>query len=117
MMRTVQLPPHLYLPTRPASGGELRDAPPWEGAHDYVTDGGRYGVRFESGAVMWFPGSDAFRVEELRADFAGTDLDALVDGLRAYIADDERLRALWAGDLAALDRLRVDVAARAAGGA
>ncbi|CAA9360985.1 MAG: hypothetical protein AVDCRST_MAG68-4784 [uncultured Gemmatimonadetes bacterium] len=115
MMRTVHLPPHLYLPARPASGGEPRDVPPWDGARDYVTDGARYGVRFESGAVMWFPGSDRFRVEELRADFAGADLDALVDGLRRYVADDERLRALWAGDLAALDRLRVEVAAHAAG--
>jgi hypothetical protein len=116
MMRTVQLPPHLYLPAA-AAGGEPRDVPPWDGARDYVTDGARYGVRFENGGVLWFPGSDRFRVEELRADFAGTDLEAIVAGLRRYIADDERLRALWAGDLAALDRLRAEVAERAAGGA
>ena len=50
------------------------------------------------------------RIEELRADFAGTDLNALVEGLRAYVATDERLRAVWAGDLSALDRLRAEEA-------
>ena len=110
MIRTVQLPAHFYLARASAHGGDPRDLPPWDDARDYVTDGARYGVRFESGEVLWFAGSDRFRVEELRADFAGTDLDAIVAGLRAYVADDERLRALWAGDLTALDRLRAEEA-------
>ncbi|HEX8359796.1 MAG TPA: hypothetical protein VF613_06810, partial [Longimicrobium sp.] len=83
----MQLPPHLYLSARPAAGGEPRDLPPWDGARDYVTDGARYGVRFETGGVLWFAGSDKFRMEELRADFAGADLEAIVSGLRSYISD------------------------------
>ena len=110
MIRTVQLPAQFYLARPSVPGGDPRDLPPWDDARDYVTDGARYGVRFENGEVLWFPGSDRFRVEELRADFAGTDLDAIVEGLRAYVADDERLRALWAGDLTALDRLRAEEA-------
>ena len=110
MIRTVQLPAHLYLARTPARGGEARNVPPWDDARDYVTDGVRYGVRFENGDILWFPGSERVRIEELRADFAGADLNALVEGLRAYVATDERLRAVWAGDLSALDRQRAEEA-------
>lgn len=106
IIRTVHLPSNLYvsLPIRP--GGPLRDVPPWDDATDYVTDGARYGVRFKNGTVLWLEGSEAVRADELREDFAGADLDAVVEGLHRYIAQDERLRAIWAGDLKALERAR-----------
>lgn len=106
IIRAVHLPSNLYvsLPTRP--GGPLRDVPPWEGATDYVTDGARYGVRFHNGTVFWLEGSEAVRADELREDFAGVDLEAVIEGLHRYIAQDERLRSIWAGDLEALERAR-----------
>lgn len=57
MIRTIQLPPKFYEPRTTNGGGEVRDVMPYEGATDYVTDGERYGFRFEDGTVEWMGNS------------------------------------------------------------
>lgn len=49
----IQLPDSFYEPRRTLGGGEVRDVLPYEGATAYVTDGDRYGIQYEDGAVDW----------------------------------------------------------------
>jgi hypothetical protein len=59
-IRTIRLSPAAYEPRETIGGGTVRDAMPFEGATDYVTDGDRYGVRFDDGHVDWL-GTDLSR--------------------------------------------------------
>ena len=56
-IRTIKLSPNAYEPRRTLGGGEVRDGMPYEGATDYVTDGERYGVRYDDGHVDWLGSS------------------------------------------------------------
>ena len=49
----IRLPDSCYEPRRTLGGGEVRDMMPYEGAVAYVTDGFRYGIQYEDGAVQW----------------------------------------------------------------
>jgi hypothetical protein len=103
MVRPVRLPDRFYLPRRSYSGQEIFDVIPWDGATDYVTDGQRYGVLMADGAVRWFEES---RSEQFAADFAGIDLEALIEGLQEYCRRYRILQTLWQEDLATLEQLR-----------
>ena len=59
-IRTIRLTPSCYEPRRTIGGGEVRDAMPYEGATDYVTDGERYGIQYDDGHVDWL-GTDLTR--------------------------------------------------------
>ncbi len=102
-IRPVRLPDRFYLPRRSYSGQEIFDVVPWEGASEYVTDGHRYGVRLTSGDIRWFEES---RLERFKEDFAGVDLEALVDGLYEYCRRYQILQEIWQEDLDALQQLR-----------
>jgi hypothetical protein len=102
-IRPVRLPDRFYLPRRSYSGQEIFDVLPWEGAVHYVTDGERYGVLMEDGTTRWFEES---RAEQFAADFAGVDLEALVDGLQEYCRRYRVLQSIWRQDLEALQQLR-----------
>ena len=104
-IRPVRLPDRFYLPRRSYSGQEIFDVIPWEGATDYVTDGERYGVMMADGVVRWFEES---RSEQFADDFAGVDLEALIDGLQEYCRRYRILQTLWQEDLATLEQLRHD---------
>jgi len=49
----IRLPDACYAPRRTSGGGEVRDVVPYEGAIAYVTDGRRYGIRYEDGHTDW----------------------------------------------------------------
>lgn len=101
--RRVRLPDRFYLPRRSYSGQEIFDVLPWESATDYVTDGERYGVLFTDGSVRWLEDS---RREQFAEDFAGVDMEALVDGLQEYCRRYRVLQSIWKEDLEALEKLR-----------
>lgn len=102
-VRRVRLPDRFYLPRRSYSGQEIFDVLPWEGATDYVTDGERYGVQMQDGSIRWLEES---RAEQFADDFAGVDLDALVDGLQEYTRRYRVLQNVWKEDLEALQQLK-----------
>ncbi len=102
-IRPVRLPDRFYLPRRSYSGQEILDVLPWDGAKEYVSDGQRYGIRMNDGSVRWFEES---RIERFEEDFAGVDLQALVDGLNEYCSRYRVLRDVWKEDLDALEELR-----------
>ena len=102
-IRPVRLPDRFYLPRRSYSGYEIFDVVPWEGAIEYVTDGQRYGVRMGNGDIRWLEES---RAEQFAQDFAGVDLEALVDGLQEYCRRYQILRNIWKEDIDALEELR-----------
>lgn len=102
-MRAVRLPDRFYLPRRSYSGQEIFDVVPWEGATDYVTDGERYGVLMADGEVRWLEES---RSDQFADDFAGVDLEALIEGLHEYCRRYRILQTLWQEDLATLEQLR-----------
>jgi hypothetical protein len=102
-VRRVRLPDRFYLSRRSYSGQEIFDALPWEGAIDYVTDGQRYGILMGNGSVRWLEESAAERFAE---DFAGIDLESLVDGLQEYCRRYRILQNVWKDDLDALEHLR-----------
>jgi hypothetical protein len=104
-VRGVRLPDRFYLPRTTWDGLEVRDVMPWQGAREYVTDGDRYGIRFGDGRVRWLGDAWKSQVELFREDFAGVDLDALVEGLRGYVQQHKELRALWREDMEALEIL------------
>ena len=101
-VRSIRLPDSFYLPRTTWSGTEVRDVVPWDGATDYVTDGERYGVRFEDGRIVWFEES---REDRFRQDFEGVDLQRLVDGLRQYVQQNTMLKRIWREDIETLERL------------
>lgn len=104
-IRPVRLPDRFYLPSKSWTGLEVYDVVPWDGASEYVTDGRRYGIRFENGSLHWLEdGTDP--LDGLSEDFEGVDLAALVDGLRAYTQQHKILQEIWQPDLAALEKLR-----------
>jgi hypothetical protein len=111
-IRPVRLPDRFYLPRRSYSGQEILDVVPWEGAIDYVTDGQRYGVRMRDGAIRWLEES---RAEQFAQDFAGIDLDTLVDGLQEYCRRYRVLQNIWKEDLDALQELRTTKAGEVIG--
>lgn len=76
---------------------------PWEGATDYVSDGERYGVLMNDGSVRWLEES---RAEQFADDFAGVDLEALVEGLQEYTRRYRVLQNVWKEDLEVLEQLR-----------
>lgn len=76
---------------------------PWEGATEYVTDGERYGLLMNDGSVRWLEES---RSEQFADDFAGVDLEALVDGLQEYCRRYRVLQTLWKDDLDLLEQLK-----------
>lgn len=102
-VRPVRLPDRFYLSRRTYSGQEIFDVVPWDGAVEYVTDGDRYGVRMSDGSIRWFEES---RSERFAEDFAGIDLEALVEGLQEYTERYRILQELWREDLEALRELR-----------
>lgn len=53
MIRTIRLSDNAYEPRATIGGGTIRDRMPYEGATDYVTDGARYGIRYEDGHIEW----------------------------------------------------------------
>lgn len=102
-IRPVRLPDRFYLPRRTYTGQEIFDLVPWDGAVEYVTDGQRYGIRMRDGDIRWLEES---RAERFANDFAGIDLEALIDGLHEYCRRYRVLQEIWKDDLAALDQLR-----------
>lgn len=104
-VRRIRLPDRFYLPRRTYSGQEIFDALPWDGATDYVTDGQRYGVLMADGEVRWLEES---RLEQFAVDFAGVDLEALVNGLQEYCRRYRVLQNVWKEDLDTLEQLRSD---------
>jgi hypothetical protein len=52
-IRTIRLSENAYEPRRTIGGGTVKDAMPWDGAIDYVTDGEQYGVRYDDGRINW----------------------------------------------------------------
>jgi hypothetical protein len=102
-IRPVRLPDRFYLPRRSYSGQEIFDVVPWDGASEYVTDGERYGLLMTDGTVRWLEES---RSEQFADDFAGVDLDALVDGLQEYCRRYRVLQTLWKEDLDLLEQLK-----------
>lgn len=102
-IREIRLPDSFYLPRTTWSGTEVRDVVPWDGATDYVTDGDRYGVRFQDSRIVWFEES---REDRFREDFEGIDLDQLVAGLRKYVRQNHMLKSIWREDIETLERLR-----------
>ena len=57
VIQTITLTPENYGPRTTLGGGTVRDLMPWSGALDYVTDGQRFGVRYNDGFVDWLGGS------------------------------------------------------------
>jgi hypothetical protein len=102
-IRNVRLPDRFYLPRRTYSGQEIFDVLPWEGATDYVTDGDRYGVQMSDGSIRWLEES---RAEQFADDFAGVDLESLIDGLNEYCRRYRVLQTLWKEDIDLLEQLR-----------
>ena len=120
-VRPIRLPDRFYLPRPTPDGGEVRDVMPWEGAVSYATDGERLGIQFADGRVVWLgsaqsagsapvdemDGEDpAAALKAFADDFAGVDMEALVEGLRSYIDLHPVLKTVWREDLQALDQLR-----------
>lgn len=103
--RPVRLPDRFYLPRTTWDGLEVRDVMPWQGATGYVTDGDRYGIRFQDGRVRWLGDAWKSQVDLFRDDFAGVDLEALIEGLRGYVQQHQELQALWREDMEALEIL------------
>ncbi|HEX6745984.1 MAG TPA: hypothetical protein VF092_01630 [Longimicrobium sp.] len=117
--RAIRLPDRFYLPRTDADGREVRDVMPWEGAVSYATDGERLGIQYPDGNVVWLgtapPGDGAAPGEangsaredaSFEDDFAGVNLDALVDGLRSYMDLHPVLKTVWRKDIATLEDLR-----------
>lgn len=102
-IRGVRLPDRFYLPRRTYSGQEIFDVLPWEGASEYVTDGERYGLRMTDGSIRWLEES---REQRFAEDFAGVDLDALVEGLHEYCRRYRVLQSVWREDLELLEQLK-----------
>jgi len=103
LIRSVRLPDRFYLPRRSYSGQEVFDVVPWENAIEYVTDGERYGIRIENGSVRWLEES---RVEQFAHDFAGVDLEPLIQGLHEYCRRYRVLQSIWKEDIDALQKLK-----------
>ena len=59
-IRTLRLPDACYETRTTAGGGQVADVMPYDRATDYVTDGVRYGVRYDDGAIDWL-GTDPVR--------------------------------------------------------
>jgi hypothetical protein len=105
--RPVRLPERFYLPRQDADGREVRDVMPWEGAVCYASDGARIGVQYTDGSVTWLGDAPPLAEDASFADdFAGVDLNRLVEGLRAYVERHPVLQNVWADDLAQLEALR-----------
>lgn len=102
-VRPVHLPPAFYLPRSTREGEEIRDVLPWQGATEYVSDGTRYGVRYEEGRVQWFEHAWTRLAETLHDDFDGVDLAGVVLGLKEYAVRQETLSADLAHDIATLE--------------
>lgn len=120
--RSIRLPDRFYLPRVDADGREVRDVMPWDGALSYATDGERLGIQYADGSVVWLgrggaqpddgddPGDDGRStrgaVLTFADDFAGVNLDALVDGIRSYIDLHPVLKTVWRDDVETLEALR-----------
>jgi hypothetical protein len=52
-IKTLALGPMAYEVRTTLGGGQVRDVIPYDGAVDYVTDGERYGIRYDDGSVDW----------------------------------------------------------------
>lgn len=115
--RAIRLPDRFYLPRTDPAGREVRDVMPWEGAVAYVTDGERVGILYDAERVVWLgemsdgpalhgrAGDAPDEAVDLADDFAGVNMDALVDGLREYMERHPILKPLWKDDLARLEGL------------
>jgi hypothetical protein len=104
-IRTVRLTASFYLPRVSASGEEVRDVVPWEGAREYVTDGSRYGVRMQDESVRWFESAASELVASLREDFGGVDVAGVLDGLKEYAARTDRVSLSLAADIGLMEAL------------
>jgi hypothetical protein len=110
--RPIRLPDRFYLPRIDADGREVRDQMPWDGAVSYATDGRRVGIQYADGSIVWLGdapagnGGDGEENPSFAEDFEGVNLDALVDGLRAYMERHPILHSVWRDDLEQLDHLR-----------
>jgi hypothetical protein len=116
--RPIRLPDRFYLPRTDNYGREVRDVMPWEGAVTYATDGERLGVQYGDGRVEWLgratpiaedgpaqpPAADP--LSTFAADFEGVNLDALVEGIRSYMALHPVLNTVWRNDVETLEMLR-----------
>lgn len=119
--RAIRLPDRFYLPRTDHEGREVRDVMPWEGAVSYATDGERLGIQYSDGNVVWLgrageardPAADERSGEAggesllaFADDFEGVNLDALVEGIRNYMALHPILNTVWQNDVATLEALR-----------
>jgi len=120
--RSIRLPDRFYLPRADAEGREVRDVMPWDGALSYATDGERLGILYPDGSVVWLgrgearaddggdPDGDGRSTRDavltFADDFAGVNLDALVDGIRSYIDLHPVLKTVWRDDVETLEALR-----------
>jgi hypothetical protein len=118
--RAIRLPDRFYLPRADAEGREVRDVMPWDGAVSYATDGERLGIQYADGEVAWLGRTDGVTAEptpvqasspaesaaEFADDFAGVNLDALVQGIRSYMDLHPILKTVWRGDVETLETLR-----------
>lgn len=102
-VRPVHLPPAFYLPRATREGEEIRDVLPWHGATEYVSDGTRYGVRYEDGRIQWFEHVWTRLAETLHEEFDGVDLAGVVLGLKEYAVRQETLSTDLAHDIATLE--------------
>lgn len=113
-VRAIRLPDRFYLPRTGADGREVRDLMPWDGAASYVSDGEQLGVQYGDGRVEWLGAAASSRVSDgdtvaptaFAADFAGVNIDALVEGIRSYMDLHPVLKTVWREDFQALDALR-----------
>lgn len=111
--RPIRLPDRFYLSRIDGDGREVHDVMPWEGAVSYATDGRRVGIQYADGRVEWLgdapPEENGLAGTEpptFAEDFEGVNLDALVEGLHAYVDRHPILKSVWRDDLEQLDTLR-----------
>ena len=78
---------------------------PWPGALEYVTDGTSLGMRMRDGRILWITSSQEMLLPAFREEFAGVDVDAVLEGLHHYARIHPRLKYIWQEDLAALEDL------------
>ena len=117
-VRPIRLPDRFYLPRTDPEGREIRDVMPWEGAVTYATDGERLGIQYADGSVVWLGRADSAPDADgdgagpddsaitFADDFAGVNLDALVEGIRSYIDLHPVLKTVWRDDVQSLEALR-----------
>lgn len=105
-IRRVDLPDRFYRSHTGADGPRAsRQQMPWRDALEYVTDGTDLGMLMRDGRVLWITSSQDILLPAFREEFAGVDVDAVLEGLHHYARLHPRLKYIWQEDLAALEDL------------